>query len=246
MTLPISLQRLDQFIAKAAGISRRDAKNALKQGRISLNGETVKSSSLKVSDTDRIHLNQNLLSAFQHKYYALHKPANYCCSHIDDGAPSVLRLLPCYSQKLLFAGRLDADTSGLLLISSDGQWCHRVSHPKSASQDNYGKTYQVTLAEALLPGDTLLLCRGIMLKNESKPTLPCQIDMLDHTQLHITLFEGRYHQVKRMFAAIGNKVTCLHRLSVHGVELGDLPAGQFRELSQQEVNMFSPTNAMSN
>lgn len=238
MTSSEKTQRLDQFIAKAAHLSRKDAKSALRQGRIKLNGQQEKKSALKISHTDEVHLDNELLIAFEHRYFALNKPANYCSSHIDDGAPSVLRLLPSCAEKLVFAGRLDTDTTGLMLISSDGQWCHRVSHPKIASHNRFGKTYLVNLAEPLNTSDISSLCQGIMLKNESKPTLPCEIKMLDEQQLEITLYEGRYHQVKRMFAALGNKVICLHRSSVHGVHLGALASGEYRELTLQEVQLF--------
>ena len=234
-------QRLDQFIAHTTTYSRKEAKAILKQGRITINGVRCKSSKEKINTSDTIALDQHPLEAQQHVYFALNKPANYCCSHEDDGHPSALYLLPESQQKLLFAGRLDADTTGLIFISTDGKWCHRVSHP-SHSRQAIGKVYAVTLAEPFTEAEKLTLSQGILLKNESKPTLPCNINIIHSTLVHIELFEGKYHQVKRMFAAVGNKVNQLERLSIHGVKLDKLERGQFRVLSPAEIKLFTQTN----
>ena len=237
-------QRLDQFIAHATGLSRKDAKSAIRRGRVKVNGSTIKSTAEKINTSDLVKLGATELQAFSHKYYALNKPANYCCSHEDDGAPSALRLLPSSTQKLLFAGRLDTDTTGLIFISTDGKWCHRVSHPnKQQANKNktFGKVYAATLAETFTAADKSLISDGIILKNESKPTLPCHIEIIHDKLVHIEIFEGKYHQVKRMFAATGNKVESLQRISIHGIHLAPLIEGECRELSPEEIELFTPT-----
>lgn len=232
-------QRLDQFIAHATGLSRKDAKFIIKQGKVSVNNLPCKNTAFKITDNDCVRLNKQILAAFTHKYYALNKPSNYCCSHNDDGYPSALRLMPHSTQKLLFSGRLDADTTGLIFISTDGQWCHRVSHAPASQTKFFGKIYQVQLAAPFKEEDRLYLSQGILLKNEVKATLPCEIHIKDATTVQIELFEGKYHQIKRMFAATGNKVIGLKRLSIHGIELGDLAIGEYRELTPDEVSLFS-------
>lgn len=232
-------QRLDQFIAHATGLSRKEAKLVIKQGRVCVNSTLCKNTAVKITKADSVSLNKQILAAFTHKYYALNKPSNYCCSHNDDGYPSAIRLMPNSPQKLLFSGRLDADTTGLIFISTDGQWCHRVSHAAASQTKSFGKVYQVDLAEPFTEEDRVHLCQGVLLKNETKATRPCDIRIIDVRTVHIELFEGKYHQVKRMFAATGNKVMALKRLSIHGIELGKLALGEYRELSNDEVNTFS-------
>lgn len=235
-------QRLDQYIAHATGMSRKDVKNALKKGRVKVNNTKLKSAALKIAINDEVKLDNTVIQAFSHVYYALNKPTNYCCSHEDDGAPSALRLIPQTPQKLLFAGRLDTDTTGLIFISTDGQWCHRVSHPKKSdviTANSFGKVYEVQLAEAFTTSDAEHLSQGIVLKNELKPTLPCHITIIHEKLVHIEIFEGKYHQVKRMLAATGNKVVELKRISIHNISLGNLPIGECRILSPDEVNLFN-------
>lgn len=232
-----SLMRLDQWISKALNLSRADAKRVIKHEEVlDEHGKLLNKANIHVDEQQILSVNGEPTHLPQTAYYLLHKPQGYVCSHDDDGYPSVLRLLPSSHDKLHFAGRLDADTTGLLLISSDGQWCHRVSHPKH----DHKKTYKVSLAEPLSPFAIEQLEQGVLLRNEEKPTLPSQIEILDETQYRITISEGKYHQVKRMFAAVGNKVVELHREAVAHISLDSsaLALGEYRALSQEEVDRF--------
>ena len=170
------------------------------------------------------------------RYLMLNKPQDTLCSNVDEFYPSVLSLLgvpKAYS--LHIAGRLDADTTGLVLITDDGQWSHRLTSPVKAC----AKRYRVQLADPLTASDSELVAKfahGIALKGEASLTRPATLEILTPTEVLLTITEGKYHQVKRMFAAIGNKVVGLHREQVGGISLDpDLGAGQWRYLTQDEI-----------
>ena len=232
--------RLDRWISQTTPLSRNDAKQALRAKRVQVNDVICTDGSVHIQAHDSVQLDGQHLNAATDIYLALHKPAGFCCSHDDDGYPSALQLLPAsltQIQKLHFAGRLDADTTGLVLLSSDGAWCHRVTSPKQAR--NKQKSYHVELAYDI--DDTALqtLAAGILLHGENKPTLPCQIQRSASNRCTIQLSEGRYHQVKRMFAAVGNKVLHLHRQQIADICLdANLPSGSYRQLSSTEIAQF--------
>lgn len=229
--------RLDQWLSKALGISRADAKRTIKHQHLTdADGKLLDKPNFHIDENQHLLLNDELICLPKTAYWLLHKPQNTVCSHDDDGYPSVLRLLPHSHEKLIFAGRLDADTTGLLLVSNDGQWCHRVSHPKH----EHKKTYRVELAETLSEQNIKQLEQGVLLHGEDKVTLPSQIEKLDDTLYRITITEGKYHQVKRMFAAVGNKVLALHREAIGSLVLNSdtLAEGEYRALSQQEIDYF--------
>ena len=162
----------------------------------------------------------------------LHKPAGYTCSTRDRGRLVYDLLPPRYalrSPTLSTVGRLDRDTSGLLLLTDDGQLLHRIISPKS----KLPKVYEATLAEPLRGDETAIFASGtLMLESEKTPLLPAELEVVSPTQARLTLHEGRYHQVRRMFAAVGNHVVALHRSRVGGLSLGDLPEGEWRMLDE--------------
>ena len=164
----------------------------------------------------------------------LHKPAGYTCSTKDRGR-LVYELLPSRwalrSPTLSTVGRLDRETSGLLLMTDDGQLLHRIISPKS----KLAKVYEATLAEPLRGDEADIFASGtLMLESEKTPLLPAELEVLSPTRVRLTLHEGRYHQVRRMFAAVGNHVETLHRSRVGGLSLGDLAEGQWRMLDAVE------------
>lgn len=227
--------RLDQWLSKALFISRSDAKKLIKYEAVTeVNGTVLRNPSTRINESQTLLVDDEEVSLAKAAYWLLHKPANTVCSHDDDGYPSVLKLLPQHPDKLHFAGRLDADSTGLVLVSSDGQWTHRVSHPKH----HHAKVYLVDLADELSAQAIEELEQGVLLRGEDKPTLPSKIELLSSKQCKITITEGKYHQVKRMFAAVGNKVIGLHRLAIGSIHLGDLTSGEYRELSPEEVQYF--------
>ncbi|GHH58106.1 MAG: 16S rRNA pseudouridine(516) synthase [Gammaproteobacteria bacterium] len=166
----------------------------------------------------------------------LHKPVGYTCSTKDSGR-LVYDLLPprfrLRSPLISPVGRLDRDTSGLLLMTDDGALLHRIVSPKS----RLGKVYEAELAQDLRGDEAGLFASGtLMLESETKPLLPAELEVLDARRARLTLHEGRYHQVRRMFAATGNRVVALHRSRIGGLGLGGLPEGQWRALAQADLD----------
>lgn len=166
---------------------------------------------------------------------ALHKPVGYTCSTKDPGR-IVYDLLPprfrLRSPLLSTVGRLDRDTSGLLLMTDDGALLHRIVSPKA----RLAKVYEATLAEDLRGDEAAQFASGtLMLDGETTPLLPVQLETLGPRQVRVALHEGRYHQVRRMFAAVGNHVAALHRSRIGGCGLDDLPSGQWRVLEAADV-----------
>ncbi len=164
----------------------------------------------------------------------LHKPLGVTCSKKDPGRV-VFDLLPprfrLRDPALSMVGRLDRDTSGLLLLTDDGQLLHRIIAPKS----KLPKVYLATLAQDLRGDEVATFANGgLMLEAEKTPLMPAELELLASRQARLTLHEGRYHQVRRMFAAVGNHVEALHRERIGGLELGDLPEGEWRMLGDAE------------
>jgi len=226
--------RLDKFIAEQTGLTRSQAARALRQGAVAVNGEAEKSGARKVSAQDEILFDGEPLQWLEGlQYFMLNKPQGYVCSHDDGDYPTVYQFFD-YPQagKLHTAGRLDADTTGLVLLTDDGQWSHRVTSPKHHCE----KTYLVTLADPVESHYQTACEQGILLRGEKEPTKPAKLEIIDDYNVNLTISEGRYHQVKRMFAALGNKVAALHRWRVGPVLLDDsLAEGEFRPLTQQEI-----------
>ena len=165
----------------------------------------------------------------------LHKPTGYTCSTKDPGRVIYDLLPPRYrlrSPLLSPVGRLDRDTSGLLLMTDDGQLLHRIVSPKS----HLPKVYEATLASDLRGDEAAVFASGtLMLESENTPLAPATLEVLGPRRSRLTLTEGRYHQVRRMFAAVGNHVEALHRSRIGGLALDELPAGQWRALDAADL-----------
>ncbi len=164
----------------------------------------------------------------------LHKPVGYTCSTKDPGRIVYDLLPPRYrlrSPLLSTVGRLDRDTSGLLLLTDDGVLLHRIVSPKS----KLSKVYEATLANDLRGDEAGIFASGtLMLESEQTPLLPADLEVIDSRHARLTLHEGRYHQVRRMFAAVGNHVEALHRSRIGGSDLSGLPAGEWRILGDDD------------
>lgn len=226
--------RLDKFIAENTGLTRSQATKALRAGLVSVNGQIEKNSALKVSENDEIcYEGEPLLWVSGGQYFMLYKPQNCVCSHDDGDYPTVYQFFDYpLSTRLHTVGRLDADTTGLVLLTDDGQWSHRITSPKHHCE----KTYLVTLADPVEDFYVEKCREGILLRGEKTPTLPAELEILDDYNVNLTISEGRYHQVKRMFASLGNKVVALHRWRVGNIILDEnLSEGEFRSLTEQEV-----------
>lgn len=230
-------QRLDKFLSEYTGLSRSQATKALRQNLVKVNQQLVKDGALKVSLEDVVEFDGETLEWVSgNQYFLLYKPEGYVCSHDDGEYPTVYQFFDYpLSSRLHTAGRLDVDTTGLVLLTDDGQWSHRITSPKYHCE----KTYLVTLADPVEDFYLEQCAQGILLKGEKQPTKPAQIEIIDDYNLNLTIVEGKYHQVKRMFAALGNKVIALHRWRIGQIILDpQLEEGQYLALTDAEVQSF--------
>lgn len=228
--------RIDAFISQNSDYSRKDIQRLIKQNRVTLNGDIVKKGQTACSDTDIVAVDQTPIVEIPPRYFMLHKPKGYVCANSDAEHPTVLDLIHEPQKQLLqIAGRLDLDTTGLVLLTDDGNWNHLVTSPKKSLE----KCYRVTTADAISQDAVTLFKGGILLRSEDKPTLPAKLNLIDTHHANLYICEGKYHQVKRMFAATGNKVTELHRHQIGKIVLDpQLAEGEYRALTSTELSSF--------
>ena len=224
--------RLDKFIAQQLGVSRAIAGREIRGNRVTV--EIVRNAAFKLLPEHDVAYDGNPL-AQQHgpRYFMLNKPQGYVCSTDDPDHPTVLYFLDePVAWKLHAAGRLDIDTTGLVLMTDDGQWSHRITSPRHHCE----KTYLVTLESPVADDTAEQFAKGVQLHNEKDLTKPAVLEVITPTQVRLTISEGRYHQVKRMFAAVGNHVVELHRERIGGITLdADLAPGEYRPLTEEEI-----------
>ena len=229
--------KLLRRIANLGYGSRKDVTTMFREGRVThLNGEV-----LYADDTldeharhDEVRVDGEKLDPPPGLLLMLNKPAGYTCSKKDKGQIVYDLLPPRFALRdpaMSTVGRLDRETSGLLLLTDDGALLHRITSPKS----HVPKRYEATLARPLRGDEVQIFASGkLKLESETTPLLPAELEVLETQRVRLTLHEGRYHQARRMFAAVGNHVETLHRASVGGLSLGDLASGQWRALDEAE------------
>lgn len=233
------MERLDKILAMQGSASRKDVKEMIKKGRVSVNGKIVKDSSVKISETDAVSLDGTTLSLKKHVYLMLNKPAGVVSASDSETDTTVVDLVPdeLYRDGLFPAGRLDKDTVGFVLITDDGDFAHRILSPKN----HIVKTYEARLAEPLSEENKKLIQNGITL-SDGTTLKESKVQILEDSEtplVKIQICEGKYHQIKRMFAATGNKVVYLKRTA-----MGDLPLdsglleGKCREITAQELDLI--------
>ncbi len=243
--------RLDKYLCQNTKLTRSLAKKAISSGQVFVNLHCIKKSSFKVKEKDTVLCSGKKITNLGDRYLMLNKPPHYICSTQDEVYPSVLNLIDIEQvQRLHIVGRLDVDTTGLVLITDNGQWSHRVTAPKKKCY----KTYQVDLTEEIDKNAPELFKQGILLKNETHLTLPAKLILQEkykegeegeggeggEKRVLLSIQEGRYHQVKRMFAAIGHHVKALHRISVGHIVLDpQLNEGEWRYLTQKEISSIN-------
>lgn len=224
--------RLDKFVADAMGVTRSEARNLIKKREVSVNGRTAASPAEQVEGSEEILCGGERLSREEFIYIMMNKPAGYLSSTEDKHGKTVLELLPESFRrfKLFPAGRLDKDTEGFLLLTNDGALAHNVLSPKK----KVGKTYFARLALPLDENKIDILEKGVDIGGYV--TKPCIVEMLTDKEVNITITEGKFHQVKKMFAAVGNEVLYLKRITFAGLELDEsLELGQYRQLCTKEL-----------
>ena len=231
--------KLVKHLANLGYGSRKEVAWMFREGRITDAGGDVLYADDQV-EHDAIRVDDEPLDPPPGLLLMLHKPIGYTCATKDPGR-IVYDLLPprfrLRSPLLSTVGRLDRDTSGLVLMTDDGALLHRIVSPKS----HLSKRYDATLANDLRGDEAALFASGtLMLESEDTPLAPALLDARDTRHASVVLTEGRYHQVRRMFAAVGNHVQALHRSAVGGLSLGDLPSGEWRILGEEDrVRLFA-------
>ncbi len=225
--------RLDKYISNATDLSRNIVKRMIKQGVVTVNGERIKNAAQQISDDDEICIEGSSIAKPKNRYFMMNKPAGVVSATKDRDHETALQLIYEHrSEELQIAGRLDIDTTGLLLITDDGQWNHAITSPKSSCH----KTYLLEVDNALDPSLTEKFSTGIWLEGEKRRCLPAQLDIVDDFHARLTISEGKYHQVKRMLVASGNQVIALHREQIGGIVLDDdLELGEYRALTDAEI-----------
>jgi 23S rRNA pseudouridine2605 synthase len=223
--------RLNAFLARAGVASRRRADELIKAGRVTVNGEPGRLNSV-VGSRDRVEVDGREVARQRIAYILLHKPAGVVTTARDpQGRPTVVELVP-RAPRVVPVGRLDADTTGALLLTNDGQLAHRLAHPRYGVEKAYVADVEGDPDEAALRR----LRDGIEL--EDGPTAPARAVSLGPGRVELVLHEGRKHQVKRMLAAVGHPVTRLHRTVYAGLTLDGLEPGAWRELTDPEVELL--------
>lgn len=224
--------RLDKFLTQAEELTRSEAKQKIKKGSVSVNGEIVKKPEVKVSVQDEICLDGEGISYKKYRYIMLYKPAGVVSATEDAECTTVLDLITEGKKGLFPVGRLDKDTEGLLLLTNDGVLAHNLLSPKK----HVDKTYFAVLDGAVGQKEKELFLQGLDI-GDVKQTLPAKLELTEkENEVFITVQEGRFHQVKRMAQAVGRKVTYLKRISMGSLVLDKmLEKGEYRPLTEKEI-----------
>lgn len=224
--------RLDRFISQHTGCKVADVRLLIAQKRILIDGQPADSIQQKITQFTQVTLDAQCLQNNQPLYLMLHKPQGVVSATKDLKHTTVLDLLEHPNKdELHIVGRLDLNTSGLVLLTNDGAWSRKISLPET----QLAKIYEVTLAKPLTPEYIQVFREGIYFAYENITTQPAHLEIVSEFQATLSLVEGKYHQVKRMFGYFQNEVLALHRASVGPITLAGLEVGQSRELIPQEL-----------
>lgn len=229
--------RLDKYLSHMGFGTRNDVKKMIKNGWVTINDETIKKADYNVKEEDVVCVDDEPVKYVEYEYYLLNKPAGYVSATQDNLYPTVMELIQSKRHDLYPVGRLDIDTEGLLLISNDGDFTHALLSPKK----HVDKKYYVEF-EGILPKDAVTIFSKPMIFEDftSQPSL---LEIIDENHTYLTIHEGKFHQVKRMFEKVGCTVTYLQRIQFDFLTLDNLRIGEFRELTQDEVNQLKSRTA---
>lgn len=232
--------RLQKYIAMSGAASRRAAEQMIADGRVRVNGKTVAEQGVKVEiGCDKVELDGVLLKAENKKIYiAVNKPAGYVTTVNDQfDRPTIMDLVKKEIHTRIFpVGRLDYDTEGLILMTNDGEWANKVTHPRFESE----KKYYAVLKGVLKISELNRIRRGVVIDGKKTSPAECEIMEIESgmTLVEIVIHEGRNRQVRKMFEAVGHPVKALRRDRIGNVELGNLPQGRWRYLTSGEIDYF--------
>lgn len=228
--------RIDKYLCDISIGSRSEIKEYIRKKLITVDGVVVTDPGMKISEDSAVTFKGEPLQYKQFRYYMLNKPQGVVSATKDNIDTTVMDLLKGVNTRDMFpVGRLDKDTEGLLIITNDGELSHRLLSPRS----HVDKCYLVQLMHSITADDIKSLSKGVDIGDDTL-TLPAKVEAIAADRIYLTITEGRYHQVKRMLEAVGNKVVFLKRVSFGPLELdSDLAPGQYRELDDSEIIMLN-------
>jgi 16S rRNA pseudouridine516 synthase len=230
--------KLSRILSNRNGISRKQANRLIASGRVSVDEITCTEPAVEVDRFSSVQLDGEPLQVAKPCHYLmLHKPAGFLSATLDNTHRTVMELIaPELRPDLHIAGRLDRASTGLLVLTNDGRWSRQLTEPRI----KIPKVYRVTTERPISPETAHRFAEGIWFEFEQLTTSPAQLDMLAPSEARVTIYEGRYHQIKRMFHAVGNRVTALHRERMGNIRLDEtLSAGQYRALTDSEIDFTS-------
>ena len=223
--------KLEKLLYHQLRLGRREARRLLAEGGVTVDGKTTTDPLLRVDEFSLVEHEGRVLQGKQRRFLMVHKPAGHVSSVGHHQHPTVLDLLPeDLREGMHYAGRLDLTSTGLMIVTNDGKWSRRLTEPER----DVPKVYRVATARDIGADVLERFAAGIYFAYEDITTLPAELEILGPREARLTLHEGKYHQVKRMFHAVGNRVTALHRERIGPIEL-DIAEGRWRDLSDAEV-----------
>ncbi len=228
--------RLDKFLSHMGYGTRNEVKNIIKNGWVTIDGETIKKADFQVKEDQTVYVDDVPVSYVRYEYYILNKPAGYVSATEDNLYPTVMELIPSIRNDLYPVGRLDLDTEGLLLVCNDGQLTHELLSPKKHVLKKYYVEFEGSLPENAID----IFAQPMDL--DDFVTKPAQLEVLDQDKAYLTISEGKFHQVKRMFQKVGCEVTYLQRVCFGPLELKDLEIGRARALTPEEIELLKTHN----
>lgn len=228
--------RLDKFLSHMGYGTRNEVKSIIKNGWVTIEGKTIKKADFQVKEDQTVYVDDVPVSYVRYEYYILNKPAGYVSATEDNVYTTVMELIPSIRNDLYPVGRLDLDTEGLLLVCNDGQLTHELLSP----QKHVLKKYYVEF-EGSLPENAIDVFAQPM-DLDDFVTKPAKLEVLNQDKAYLTISEGKFHQVKRMFQKVGCEVTYLQRVCFGPLELKDLEIGQARALTPEEIELLKTRN----
>lgn len=229
--------KLSRILSNRNGVSRRHANFLIASGRVAVNDVTCRDPAAEVDRFSSVRIDGEIIrEAAPCHYLMLHKPAGFLSATLDDTHRTVMELIaPDLREDLHIAGRLDRASTGLLILTNDGRWSRQLTEPRI----KIPKVYRVSTAYPISPETPHRFAEGIWFEFEQLTTSPAHLDLLGPCEARVTIYEGRYHQVKRMFHAVSNRVTALHRERVGNIRLDQtLSEGEYRSLTDEELNLM--------
>lgn len=225
--------RLDKFLANKDICTRKEARRFLKQNKILVNGVPAKSVTDKLAENDEVTINEFVFIVNEFKYFLFNKPQGVVCANADDLHETIFDLMAFedFQSDLFTVGRLDLDTTGLLLITNDGKFAHSLMSPKR----HVDKTYHVVCRDQISDDDLATLEAGVTIEYDYE-TMPAKTERINSNEIYLTISEGKFHQVKRMLVAVENEVVELARVSIGNLTVPeDLEVGEYDAYTKQTL-----------